>query len=641
MAKYNYKSDLPPILITLSIDGAVIDIPDCDFLVRFYIEGDEGRHYDCSHTCGVWKSCEPSQDGKKLICYLDNHNLGTGDLCAEFHYIKSDKYYDDGAQKSVVIADSGKVGIELVDGNGTLDVEFVEIALPFIYRDAYNVAKDHGYTGTAEDFYKALASVVDISNAEAGRVQAEITRQANEQERLENEDLRKSAEAGRVQAEITRQADFEKQKLDLSNKVSKSGDTINGDLIFSLGTGVVLSDESGNTSVLYQDEEDSCPRMQTKSGDIFLFRRESAPMQGSDALVSSDDLFKSTSVLLASMGIALDNVGNTSDTAVALMPSAGELYYVEQSKHIFYKKTDTLAVDLGTPSDKHIYCNAFTKLLYVWKGNNWSQVGGDKKIDAYTKAESDAMYAKLKDANQRITAYDVTSNMVTTPSLWLTDESGDGIVINKADNRINVEGDLILTDAQIEQSTGTKQNSVMSQEAVTSAINTAVNDKVTKEDFNDYAHEVDETLQNIDSNLAFYFLGNMIDFSATDFTLADSDVRKMQSLVTRLLAGANGKPGYVNEAVFGCQIFSDTPDGLYSGVYTARATMCYIDTDMGYLHFIFCMNGKNYHLYTENAVSSDDTTFKFKLVKQQDQTGSGSGFSVRYEDGTLVFWNNK
>lgn len=185
MRRINYKSDIPPLLLSLKVDEKQITVPDCDFIVRFYIDGYEGRHYDCSHIGGVWSNCEPSEDGTKLVCYINNQRLGIGELCAEFHYISPDKRYSDGSKKSVVIIGSTELGVELVEDNGDAVTEAaINVTLPFIYRTAYEIARDHGYTGTAEDFYSALASVVGIAEAEAGRVSSEELREANEQQRV-------------------------------------------------------------------------------------------------------------------------------------------------------------------------------------------------------------------------------------------------------------------------------------------------------------------------------------------------------------------------------------------------------------------------------------------------------------------------
>lgn len=111
-----------------------------------------------------------------------------------------------------------------------------------------------------------------------------------------------------------------------------------------------------------------------------------------------------------------------------------------------------------------------------------------------------------------------------------------------------------------------------------------------------------------------YHFSAPIDFTPVDYELPSTDVAQMRHLVQTLIdCNTANKVLRPVEAVFGSSILSDTPDGLISGVFSVRSTACYIDTDMGYLHFIFCVCGKNYHMYTEKAVSATDTSFTFKL----------------------------
>lgn len=100
-------------------------------------------------------------------------------------------------------------------------------------------------------------------------------------------------------------------------------------------------------------------------------------------------------VVLDSMGVSLDNVDNTGDSAIMYVANVGDIYYSEGKEHLFYKKSESETLDLGEPNDKKIYANAMTKRLYIWRGGKWQQCGGGgKQIDAYTKAESDARYLR-------------------------------------------------------------------------------------------------------------------------------------------------------------------------------------------------------------------------------------------------------
>lgn len=102
-------------------------------------------------------------------------------------------------------------------------------------------------------------------------------------------------------------------------------------------------------------------------------------------------------VVLASMGVTIDNVGNTGDSAIMYVANIGDIYYSEGKEHLFYKKSETETIDLGTPSNNKIYANDMTKRLYIWRGGTWRQCsggGGATQIDAYTKAESDARFLR-------------------------------------------------------------------------------------------------------------------------------------------------------------------------------------------------------------------------------------------------------
>lgn len=100
-------------------------------------------------------------------------------------------------------------------------------------------------------------------------------------------------------------------------------------------------------------------------------------------------------VVLASMGMTLDNVDNNGDSAIMYVANVGEIYYSEGKEHLFYKKSEAETLDLGVPSSEKIYANAITKRLYIWGGGTWRQCGGGgTQIDAYTKAESDARYLR-------------------------------------------------------------------------------------------------------------------------------------------------------------------------------------------------------------------------------------------------------
>ena len=522
MRRINYKSDIPPLLLSLKVDEKQITVPDCDFLVRFYIDGYEGRHYDCSHIGGVWSNCEPSEDGTKLVCYINNQRLGIGELCAEFHYISPDKRYSDGSQKSVVIIGSTELGVELVEDNGDAVTEAaIDVTLPFIYRTAYEIARDHGYTGTAEDFYSALASVVGIADAEKKRVTAEITRNANEQERIENEENRLNAESGRVNAEAQRvrneairgdnegmrieqeedrkakfeeitefiatvianegnresnererqtnedtriteeakrvdaekkrAAEFEQQKLDLTEKIDRSGDEMGGDLIFTDDAGVSFSTSDGGAHTMFNDTDDVA-KFIADNGDTFEFKQESAPNKASSAVVVSANLYNALDMTLESMGSALDG------DAAYRVEAGDKIFNPDTCKIQRYNSTVGGFEDLCDPIEGKLYANKMTGYIYRWepKTKKMVFVGG---VKAYTKDEADSRFAKLKDETQTVNVKELNANnFVSTKSMWIGDE---GLILGGDGNgHLTVEEDEVITDVTLNEKLATKADDV-------------------------------------------------------------------------------------------------------------------------------------------------------------------------------------
>lgn len=120
-------------------------------------------------------------------------------------------------------------------------------------------------------------------------------------------------------------------------------------------------------------------------------------------------------VVLASMGVAIDNVDNTGNSAIMYVANVGDVYYSEGKEHLFYKKSEAETLDLGVPSREKIYANAMTKRLYIWRGGTWQQCGGGGiQIDAYTKAESDARYLRGDWVLiGEVSEYDTSKNSIT------------------------------------------------------------------------------------------------------------------------------------------------------------------------------------------------------------------------------------
>ena len=170
-------------------------------------------------------------------------------------------------------------------------------------------------------------------------------------------------------------------------------------------------------------------------------------------------------VVLASMGVTLDNLDSTGDFAIMYVANVGDIYYSEGKGHLFFKKSETETLDLGEPNDKKIYANAMTKRLYIWRGGTWRQCG----TDAYTKAESDSRYYEK--------------------------QATDTMLDKKVDK----------TD--ITQSTGTSTTSVMSQKAVSDALSNSGFALLYELGFSDLRHFY---ASRVDADTATYYVDDGI-----------------------------------------------------------------------------------------------------------------------------------
>lgn len=513
MRRINYKGDIPPLLLSLKVDEKQITVPDCDFLVRFYIDGYEGRHYDCSHIGGAWSNCEPSEDGTKLVCYINNQRLGIGELCAEFHYISPDKRYSDGSQKSVVVIGSTELGVELVEDNGDAVTEAaIDVTLPFIYRTAYEIARDHGYTGTAEDFYGALASVVGIADAEKKRVTAEITRNANEQERIENEENRLNAESGRVNAEAQRvrneairgegenmrieqeedrKAKFEEITEFIATVRANEGSRESNERERQTNEDTRITEEAKRVEAekkraaeFEQQKLDLTGKIDRSGdemgGDLIFTDNTGVSFSTSDGgehtmfndtddvakfIADNGDTFEFTQENTpnknSSAVVVSANLYNALDMTLESMGSAlngDAAYHVEAGDTIFnpdtckiqrYNSTVGGFEDLCEPIEGKLYANKLTGYIYRWEPKTKKMVFVGG-VKAYTKDEADSRFAKLKDETQTVNVKELNANnFVSAKSMWIGDE---GLLLGSDGNgHLTVEQDEVITDVTLNE----------------------------------------------------------------------------------------------------------------------------------------------------------------------------------------------
>ena len=120
--KVNYKSDLPPIEITFKVNNVAVDVPDHDFVLRFFVDGCSESYYcGCRYVeeeeefVPEYSRCAPTSNGSKLTCYINNHKFTPGRLRVEMIDLATNENYEDGVKKTVV---PDILDIYLIEGIG-------------------------------------------------------------------------------------------------------------------------------------------------------------------------------------------------------------------------------------------------------------------------------------------------------------------------------------------------------------------------------------------------------------------------------------------------------------------------------------------------------------------------------------------
>lgn len=183
MKHIHYKNDFEFLLKIMGKDGAVRQVPQYRWSVVFCVGG---VRYECSLRDG-----NAVVKGDTIVCRLQDHGFGCGELKAEFSEWIPNKDWLDGV---VDVSTPIDTDIELWEGKSDEAEEMVSgsvVSAYFVY-DAYMTAKANGYDGTAEEYYNSITGVVGISEAEAGRVSNEELRIANEQQRVREFDAMKA-----------------------------------------------------------------------------------------------------------------------------------------------------------------------------------------------------------------------------------------------------------------------------------------------------------------------------------------------------------------------------------------------------------------------------------------------------------------
>ena len=141
----------------LNASGEPTAPPVWDWSVEF----SDGRR---SYVCALKKGNAKVVD-KKIICYLDRRMLGCGVITYKFVQTIPNVNYADGYQ---TIISPKSLPVELWEKESDDDSNIQSEIVPnYAVYDAYMIAKQNGYEGTAEEFYQGF------NNNERGNIYLE------------------------------------------------------------------------------------------------------------------------------------------------------------------------------------------------------------------------------------------------------------------------------------------------------------------------------------------------------------------------------------------------------------------------------------------------------------------------------------
>lgn len=136
--RVNYKSDLPPVAVKFKINGSVVDVPDHDFIIRFFVDGAPGTSFECAHKGDEYINCAKTADDT-LTCYINNHKFGCGRVCCEFIDLSADSRYSDKVLKTVT---PSCLDVVLVEGVGDSNVEVLNVIFGYDINEIVSITAE-------------------------------------------------------------------------------------------------------------------------------------------------------------------------------------------------------------------------------------------------------------------------------------------------------------------------------------------------------------------------------------------------------------------------------------------------------------------------------------------------------------------
>lgn len=229
LVRINYKQDFELVVELLAGDKPY-KLGDEDFRIDFIVMA---SRYTVGRTAGVCERCMVV-DGNKIRCFMDGHGLPPGELRAEVKVNTPDPNYADGSRLNVAIAEGMVV---LVKDNTRFDGAIIKAKIHVMMIDAYDLAKEHGYKGTIDEYYSTFTEVGQLkenikgtldkmTKAEKLRANAETERAKAETQRQDAEKLRKQAETERVNSEKKRMSSEKERTTAFSSMQENIGSKI-------------------------------------------------------------------------------------------------------------------------------------------------------------------------------------------------------------------------------------------------------------------------------------------------------------------------------------------------------------------------------------------------------------------------------
>lgn len=155
MQKINYQSDFELICHWVGEDD----------IIPFVLEYKSGNSvYTASFNGTTWRNCHKVDD-KTIKVFFDNHNLRPGALmCKMTYWLKNDHYLD---QRQTIVQHIN-TDVQLVVGSGdeVINDLTMEIAPNYMKGEsgasAYEIAVEHGFVGTEEEWLESLKANVSL-----------------------------------------------------------------------------------------------------------------------------------------------------------------------------------------------------------------------------------------------------------------------------------------------------------------------------------------------------------------------------------------------------------------------------------------------------------------------------------------------